>query len=318
MNWKNLALGAAMVGAVGCGGGTTNPGTDGGPPPEDGGAPQTVTYVIGSINTGSTLPSGQAFGFDLDMMNGGNAAQACTGAADFTSPVTNAMGVDNQLSTVLPTLGSMLGADGADGAIRDQIMAGKLLLVLEVSDINSFNNDDSVQVHVRLGQVPAMGTPMTSAACTAHTDMTSCAGDAANACNWNSTMSACQGLASGQTFMTMTDLGTQMGTIASGRLSVTTAMLPLMFTASGTTISLVLRDVHIGGRITATGMTGGEFGASVLVDDVVTLAMMFITGVDRATVESLAMPDLQPDATGAHCNAISAGLGFSAVTATIN
>lgn len=322
MNWKKLALGAAMVGAVGCGNTTTNPGTDGGPPPPgDAGPPMApVTYVVGAISTGSALPllpTGQSYGFDLDMMNGGNAALPCTGAADYTSPVTNAMGVDNQLGTVLPTLGSMLGADGADGAIRDQILQGKLLLLVTVSDVNSYANDDSVNVQLRLGAVPAMGTPMMNTECPMHSDMTSCLGDAAHSCNWDSTMMACSGLAASQSFMATTMLSSTMGTITNGRLSVTADTLPLMFTVSGSTISLVLRSVHMGGHISADGITAGEIGASVTVDDVVSLAMMFIMGVDRATVESLAMPDLQPDAMGVHCNSISAGLGFSAVPATV-
>jgi len=376
MNWKTLALGSAMasVAAVGCG--STPPAGDSGPVMTDGGAPQTHTYVIGMIDTDADDPMmTHAFGFDLDgMMDGGSTVSGCTSAADFTSPVTGDTAVDNQLVNALGILGTMLGADGPNGAIRDQIEAGKILLMLEVTDINSFQNDSSVMVHAALGTVhdcsghadmaSCMGDtanscaftaaacsgmtgcdahadmasctadtahactfaastcattalPMVSATCAGHTDQATCEGDVNGACNWSATDMACSGIAANQTFSVLTDLGTVPGTITNGRLEAITTMLPLHLEASGRSIDLTLRTVHFGGRITASNITGGEFGAQVLVSDIIMLAAQLGFPIDMGTIEGVVMPDLMPDATGMHCGAISAGMGFTGISATL-
>ncbi len=303
MNWKLLVTSLALSGAaiVGCGGGAVTPmacgngmcdmGETNATCPADCAAPMERTFVISTIDTGeNNMDTTMAYGFDLDGTDGGMPGLACTTAPDFISLETGAAGVDNQLSTVIPVLGTMVGPNGVNGAIQEQIQGGTLLLVFQVGDINSFNNDSSVSVRIALGAVPTGATLATDGA----------------------------GLAADQTFTQMMDLGTVTGSIRAGRLSAMTATLPLSFTVMAAPITLTLRDVIVGGRITATGFTNGEFGAVVLVDDVVTLAAMFLPGTDRATVEALAMPDIDPaDATGSSCNAISAGLGFSTVSATL-
>ena len=365
MNWKTLALCSAMagIGMVGCG--TTaatpdsgmNPGTDANTQTDANTPAQTVAYVIGAINTdGDPDATGTlAYGFDLDGMMDGPAG-TCQDAADYMSPVTGDTAVDNQLVNALGLLGSQLGADGADGAIRDQIEAGKILLILEVSDINSFTDDSSVQVRAVLGQVQpdgpschthtaeadctgdtanacewtaaASGTggtcatttpPTASAACAAITDPATCSGDQAHACNWSDTNSACSGIEAGQTFAVLQQLDSVTGSIAGGRLTAVTSMLPLHFEASGMAIDLVLREVHFGGRISATGITGGEFGAKVLVDDIVTLATnLGLPNITRETIEGVVPPDLDPQtADPTVCDSISAGMGFAAITATL-
>ncbi|MFO0686369.1 MAG: hypothetical protein U0234_30175 [Sandaracinus sp.] len=360
MNWKTLALCSAMAGVSMAGCGTTaatpdggNGTTDANNTQTDANTPaQTITYVIGAIDT-DTDDQAQAYGFDLDGMMDGPAG-TCQDQADYTSPVTGDTAVDNQLVNALSFLGSMLGDDGANGAIRDQIEAGKILLILQVSDINSFADDSSVQVRAVLGQVQqgtachahtaeadctgdtanscdwtaaASGTggtcssttpPAVSTACAAHTAEADCTGDAANACNWSASASTCSGIAAGQTFAVLQELDSVTGSIAGGRLTAVTSQLPLHFEASGMSIDLVLREVHFGGRITATGITGGEFGAKVLVDDVVMLAANLGLNVDRATIEGVVPPDLDPQAADPMtCDAISAGMGFTAITATL-
>ena len=193
----------------------------------------TRTYVVSTIDTGETnADMTKAFGFDLDHMVGGTTGRPCTAAPDFHSITTNAEGVDNQLSTVLPLLGMML-MGGVNGAIQQQIQGGTLLLMFEVSEINDFTTDPAVMVHIVLGQVPAPGMVMTAG----------------------------MGIAPGQTFTTMMDIATVPGTITAGRLSATTTMLPLSFMAMGAAVTLTLRDVVVGGNISAMGgFTNGEFG----------------------------------------------------------
>jgi hypothetical protein len=366
-------------------------GCNSGPGAGDGGTSggSMQTYVIGLIQTDPTTAgvpgstTANAFGFDLDMMHNGMAG-TCTDASDFADPYNMSnMNIDNQLSTALPVLGSMLGADGADGAIRDQIESGKILLMLQIGGIDSYTNDTMVSVHAMLGVVRSAactahadmascggdtanhcawaanatgggtcnGAPVASTVCMGHADATSCQADVANACNWSMANSNCTGIMANQTIAMLMDLGTVNGSIANGQLSATTAMLPLHFVAMGHDINLILRSVHFGGHITATNITSGEFGAQVLVDDIVMLATNLGVHVDRTTIEGFVSPDLMPGAdttaacgahadmtsctadtanyctytggachgatAGQHCSAISAGMGYAALQATL-
>lgn len=360
MNWKTLALCSTMagIGLVGCGTTTNNTtdagpiGGDTGPTTEDAGPGQAVTYVIGTIRTNGDIDGSgaQAYGFDLDNMVDGP-ADTCQAAADFTSPETGGGGVDNQLTNAL---GLLAGMD-LDGTIQGQINAGKILILLEISGINSFANDSDITVHAVLAQVQpegvacrahtaegdctgdttnqcewtaaASGTggscattvpPDVSTACAAHTVEADCRDDQANACNWS--MNTCSGIAAGQTFASQTDLGTVQGSITGGRLSAVTPMLPLHLSVQGAEIDLILRNVHFGGAITATGITGGEFGAKVTVDDVITIGEQIMPGlVTRDLINSVVMPDLDPEAADPMtCDSISAGMGFTALTATLS
>jgi hypothetical protein len=261
------------------------------------------------------------------------------------------MGVDNALAMLAPTLDGLLMGDGLSGTIRDQIEAGKVLLILEVSDINSYVTDSSISVHAVLGQMPAgvachahtdmagcaadtanmcsftagaMGAagtcattaaPQVSAMCAAHTDAASCSGDHANACNWGAMANACSGIASGQTFAMLSDLGTVTGSITNGQISATTSMLPLSFSAMGHVITLTLHNVQFGGRITATGIANGEFGAKISVAELQATVDQLGLGVQISTFVT---PDLSLTGNSPPCDAISAGMEYDAIAATVN
>lgn len=271
---------------VTCGDGTCDPGETPGSCPD---CAESRTYVFSTMDAESPADVTLAFGFDLDAASGGRSGLPCTAAPDFSSVVTGQDGVDNQLSTVLPTLSMMLPG-GVNGAIQEDIQRGALLYIIEVSGIESFVDDPVVRVHGVMGR-PLPGAPVV-------TD-----GD---------------GLAPGQTFATMIDLGTVPGAITNGRLSVSELELPLTFTANGETVRMDIRHLVIGGRLSATGeLTDGEIGGSVSVEDAVVLGQTFFAGIDRATIEAFAMPDLDPDETGEHCHSISAGMGFESVSATL-
>ncbi len=250
----------------------------------------TRTYVFSTMDTMElSADPAVTFGFDLDGVPDGREGLPCTTAPDFISVVTGQHGVDNQLGTVLPIIGQML-PNGVNGAIQEDIQRGALLYIIEVTGIANFTNDPFVAVHGVMGR-PLPGTPVVT--------------DGA-------------GLAPGQTFGILIDLGTVAGAITDARLSVSALQLPLSFTANGVSLLMTIRDLVIGGHLSETGeLTQGEIGGSVSVEDAVVLGSTFFAGIDRATIEAIAMPDLDPDATGDHCASISAGLGFEAVSATL-
>jgi hypothetical protein len=346
MNWKTLVLGSAMAGMAVMGCGSPPGGGDAGP--GDTGAPESHTYVIGMINAEASDPT-QAFGFNLDGMDGGPAG-SCQDQMDYTSPISMETGVDNQLASLAPTLDGLLGGDGVNGAIAAQISAGKVLLMLEVSDINSFTDDSSIMVHAILGQVQPQGPachahtdqtscegdsanmcswaangssgtcstgmpPAASSACTAHADIDSCTGDQMNACNWAASTSTCSGIMAGQTFAMLQDLGTVSGSITHGQISATTDSLPLSFEAMGRTITLTLHSVRFGGRITATNITNGQFGAQILVSELMQTVADLGFMIDITT---FVMPDMMPNPAGDTCAAISAGMAYAALSANVS
>jgi hypothetical protein len=346
--------------------------------PSDAATHLTNTYVIAAMLS-ATTDATTAFGFDLDP-GASPPPSSCTAAADFTDPydATNTH-VDNQLSSALPAIGSMLGPDGFDGMVRDQIERGQLLVVLEVSGIDSYVDDASVEVHGVLGVFHTTActahtdpsscgadttsrcfwqgsstagacdaAPAASTVCAAHPDTTSCHADMANACAWSDSATRCSGIASGQTFATLGDLGTSTGSITAGQIAFQLATLSLSFSTAGRPGGFVLHQVHFEGRISATDIVDGELGGEMLVSDLVQLAP---SSLDWQTVEAFLIPDLMPNTTdthaactahtdmascaadepnlctwtsscvgsdiGAHCQAASAGFGFAAIGATL-
>jgi hypothetical protein len=283
MNWKKNALTAlAALSLAACGGGT--PGdtdrTDG----------MTVTYVVSTADVPEVSADNEAPGFDLDGAPGTAATDACNDAPDFTSPITGAANVDNQLSAnVIGLLAGMLDM-GVAGAIEEQIAAGSFLLMMEVVDIDAFTNDTNVDVRIILGQLPA-GTTMAM-------------------------VGADGRLTPGQTFEQMTVLATITGAeISGGRIEVAADSLPISLAVDGMNLTLTLRQARIAADISMGGLARGEIGAQLSVTDIVTLAAMFGLGVDEMTIRGVAQPDLDPNADGSICNAISAGLTFEATTA---
>lgn len=290
---KKLGLISAVLGLAACGGGTTEP-----PLP-----PESRTYIISTLEVADIDDGGTTWGFNLDDMIGdpANPARCTASAMDYTSRATGETGVDNQFAGMLKsTLDSLLNdSGGTNGALTSAIQEGSVLLLMTVSDINSYNNDSSVQVQFTLGALPAGAMLMTSGS----------------------------GLAPGQTFTTMTSLATVTGSITSGRLSAQTASLPLALDISGMSVSLMLTNVEIGARIQSTGLSAGELGAALRVQDIVELGNMIMPGVvTYGLIQSVGGPDLafgaNPDPTAPAgsmvCTQISAGLGFTGVAATLN
>lgn len=286
MDWKKLALcGAMTVGSfslVACGG-TTDGGMD----------PVTRTYVVSTISIPEATTDGRAAGFNLDGMVTDGSGTDCVGASpDYISTNDMEPGTDNGLATLVPTLAMLLGGGSLDATIQEQITEGSLILLMEVSDINSYNNDTSVSVQLFLGEVPGGGAPMTSGS----------------------------GLAPGQTFTSTMALGSPVtGAIESGRLRVTTPLLMLNIATDDFTVGLPIRMAQVRANITETGLTNGAIGGGLNVEDLAVAAEMIMAGLGD-TVRSVlgGVADLNPTADPMVCDSLSVGILFTGVEATRN
>lgn len=290
MNGKKLALVAALSGAafgiIGCG--------------DDGGGtmdPVTHTYVISTLSIPEVMGSGAAAtaaGFNLDSMVSTGAGTSCVELTpDYSSsndPGEN--GVDNALASLVPTLEMLLGdGESLDQTLQGQITDGSLLLMMQVRDVNSYANDDSISVQLYLGEVPGGGAPMVSGS----------------------------GLAPGQTFTGMAIGPVVSGSIVGGRMRVNTELLTIAIDTGDIALDLNIRNAQVRANITPTALTNGAIGGSLRVLEIADAAEAIMPGL-RATVISVlgGVADMEPQAAdNTMCDALSTGILFGGVEATL-
>jgi hypothetical protein len=306
MNLNKIALCGVVAGSVaamGCGNSTTPAGTDAG---TDAAAmtmePISVTYIVGEISIPS-MPSGAMSnitpGFNLDdkvSVDGG--AGNCE---DFIQDFVNEQGetgVDNQLvGSLIGLLSGFVSDLDVQATVDEQISTGALLLAVRVNDIESFETDpDGVTLDLFL--VDPAGCAMSPCA------------------PMGGTVSADQmwAMQAGPALATGLSATIEGGVLSGGPLD-----LPLSFEASGMTIDLVIRDARVGGDISEDGMANGNIGGELRIDDIVALAEMIMPGIGETARGILTdSADLSPSsADPMTCESISAGIGFSAVSGTL-
>lgn len=305
MNWKTLsiclALGTSAL-AAGCGGDTT-------PPPVE----STHSYILSGGDIPMPTSDGFAVGFNLDDMVNDGLGDGCVGeAADFTSSISGAEGVDNQLAGVVGLLAGELEG-GVAGALRDQIAAGSFLLVMEVTS-NGIVNDSTAEVHLFLANSPGAMCDNAGMTCPANSI---CPEDAtaAEPAHCGPTTDADGVIVGGQTYTMAMNIATVPATITSGHLLIDVDSLPLSLVIGGDTLSLELLRASIGGDLTATEISNGEIGAEVTVMNILDVAAVAGFDITEDLIRTVAHPDLDPRADGVDCDSISAGLSFSAVSA---
>lgn len=128
-------------------------------PPEEGPLPvceqpgDTVIGVLSTLTFARATEEGVSSGFDLDgAVTESGGATGC-GIADYTSP-DGAPGIDNGFAVVVPTL-ELTEASAVEGLIQDAINNGNLLILFELSGVDSTEEDPCVDVTLLRGQ----GTP---------------------------------------------------------------------------------------------------------------------------------------------------------------
>jgi len=112
-----------------------------------------LTLVTRKLTFGRA-EDGVSPGFDLDdRVSDGNDALGCN-VADYTSPE-GTPGIDNSIAALLPVL-EQTEAAVLEPLVQDSINGGALLLMMEMTDLDSTENDACVDVSVFKG----IGVPM--------------------------------------------------------------------------------------------------------------------------------------------------------------
>lgn len=281
MDWKKLALGGVVLGALmGCSGGPSVPSFP---------TPRTHRYVVSVLRIPEPMGS-MAYGFNLDgVVSTGEGTTCVDLAPDYQSindPGEN--GVDNGLATLVPLLNMAAGGGSLDEGIASQIASGSLLLVMEVSGIDNYTTDSSVMLSLHRGEV-AGGMPLLAEDGT---------------------------LAPGQEFMLTAVSPAVMGSITNGRLRAQTDALPVTIDTGNPdvgAITLTFHNAQIRANISKTGLAVGAIGGAIVIEELVMTAEMVRPGAGDL-VRSAVTGDLQPDpANTANCASLSAGLSFTAI-----
>jgi hypothetical protein len=260
---------------------------------------ETRVYVLNAI-TIPTASDGAIDGFNLDRRDSGEGiddAETCNDfQPDFVSAVDPGhIGVDNQFAARVAPLLEGAAMTDLDATILEQINSGSLLLMVEVTDIDSFEYDAEISLQLLLGELPAgTTTPM---------------------------LDAGGRLAAGQTFTVMQTLGPAVrGDIYDGRLRAATESLTLSLTIMDRPLSRVITRPELRFDISSTGLSNGVIGGSLVVADIIEAIRMIpelMSFVGTAMSVLTMYADLQPStAMPTTCEAISIGLSFGATTAT--
>lgn len=255
----------------------------------------TETYVITALNFTRESPRGVAPGFDLDGRTSGSDEQASCGKADMTSPDGQA-GIDNQLAQVLPDVEKQVG-NAVDGIIQGAINDGRLLVALEVANLNDTKKDECVDLHVKLlDGKPTLGTdgvveayqtfdPRKEGQLESH---------------------AVNGATDGDT--------TVVGKIDDGQLLIGPFELRIPIAIFDVAFTIHMRKAYIRMRFDEEGNAEGMLGGGVSMDEIVEgvrtgAGVERIIGPIRAVGKAVA--DLAPNDEGV-CTLVSAALTFKA------
>ena len=105
----------------------------------------------------TSVEDGIVPGFDLDGHTTAPGDDEGCGKPDLTAP-DGTPGVDNQLGNLWPALAPLIGTQ-LEGLLQGAINEGRVLIMVELADLDDLHNDDSVTVNIYRGLAdPEIGT----------------------------------------------------------------------------------------------------------------------------------------------------------------
>lgn len=296
----STALLCASLAAIGCGGGSGDGGgtdTPNPPPPPSGGScsgGDTLLYVVSSLGAGVPTTDGRVPGFDVDQRTSDASDGETCNQPDYVSPPPESRaGVDNQLG---PIVASFDFQDEVETLFDAAIEDGSLLLLVEISHVQSVTDDDCVTVAFLNGFFPpGIGDPIIGAD-----------GQLAPGQLIDIDQSFLD--ASGNPLYQVANARIAGGVVDTGHTSITPT-----YTVGGTAAPITFNQlaVRLDGDHARAGVIGGSF-------EIETVAA--IIGPQLGSLEPFVLPALRSKAdlardAGGTCQSLSAGLVFSAVSA---
>lgn len=274
-------------------------------------APTTRAWVLTDVRLPPVVSSAlgdRAMGFNIDGIDSGfgSVSVSPTASCEELQPDVLSVyelghvGVDNALATLVPTIESLIGSSGCPGGVTmgcldavvlGEINAGRFLLVLEVTGLQSYVHDDAVMAGLYLVQVPSGGSPV---------------------------IGSSGRLAPGQTFSTVSVAAAPAaGDVFGGRLRVSWPSVNLPGMVGAALLPRTISPAELRGDIAAGTLTRAHLGGAVSVNDLVIQVSAIMPGIMatvRAVLESVA--DVDPGATPDICADLGAGLDLAGVDAT--
>jgi hypothetical protein len=259
----------------------------------------TLVFVMNDLTSPDAI-DGAVAGFNLDATDSGEGfddAADCEGQQpDYISTADpDHIGVDNQFAaSVAPLLEGAASID-LNATLLEQINTGSLILMMEVTGVESLENDAEIELQLLLGSVPDGATLEID--------------------------SATGALAAGQSFMVMEELGDPVrGDIFQGRVRAAAPSIELSLDVMGMPLSLVIQSPELRFDIAESGLTNGVIGGFITVQSIIDTISMIPDLADFVGPASMILSmyaDLQPSADDPNtCDSISIGLSFGATTAT--
>ncbi|MCB9506354.1 MAG: hypothetical protein H6698_00485 [Myxococcales bacterium] len=259
---------------------------DSGPAGACGPLGESRTYVLKTLRFARN-EAGVSAGFDLDGRTSDGTDPVGCRKLDLTSP-SGTPGVDNQFASLLPAI-EAAGGMAFEGLIQDAINEGDILLLIELTSVESLDDDDCVSVEVQSG----LGTPLL---------------DQAGAMAANQTFARDpEGDHSHVDGARIVD-----GTLAVDSIRVTVPAY-VFFYEFRIPVESARMEMHINEDGTATGVLGGGIEVDTLIE--IVSQIDGAGGVpDAVTALAPGLADLAPNDSG-QCTAVSAVLTFDAVPA---
>ena len=267
----------------------------------------THTYVLSQMavpQATSAIPP-RAAGYNLDGLDSGDGSTSASATCEEYNQDYESLrdpghiGADNALQSLVPTIESLLPVASCPGATTDgcldatiaqQIAGGTLVLLVEITGLDSYTYDADVDVAVYRGVVSGGGLPV---------------------------LDGSGRVAAGQTFDTVSTLATSASAdIFAGRLRVrwATLLLPM---DPGLLLPSRLERVELRANVAADALAFGQIGGTAPIDDFVTRAEAIMPGIG-ATVRSVmeAISDVTVTSDPIVCADVSAAIVFEGVLAT--
>jgi hypothetical protein len=113
-----------------------------------------AAFVMSVLHFNGLEDDGSAWGFDLDGLVSETGDATGCGKADLVDPEGHT-GIDNAFAGLMPVIANTEAA-AIPGLVQDAVDSGQLLLVVEITGLDDFENDDCVTVTI----TQAVGTPM--------------------------------------------------------------------------------------------------------------------------------------------------------------